>query len=107
MEKLVGYLGRDRQIRKARHGGEYIVLNLAQNLWDKGTRVTRWYKCIVWRPEDLKFFGARLGRRGDKYEIQGEPTEYEYERDGAKKVYRYFKVSDLRMLKRTHAPAIP
>ena len=82
---LIGFLGRDAEIRNTRNNSSYTVLSLATKAsWKdhdgEWQSRTEWHRCIVWG----KFgeFAATL-TKGMHLQVEGELRSREYQREGA------------------------
>jgi single-stranded DNA-binding protein len=117
---LIGYLGKDREIRTTRErtytktvhnkvidGDEeievhvpsrtYMKLSLATHERSASGTVTRWHDVIVWNPSPE----ASLARKGDQIQVTGRREEYEFQTpDGETRTGVHFVVESLRFLRR-------
>jgi len=117
---LIGYLGKDREIRFTRErnytrtvhndviDGEeeievyvparnYMKLSLATHERSASGPVTRWHDLILWNPSPE----ASLARKGDQLQVTGRLEEYEFEtREGETRTGVHFVVQSLRFLRR-------
>jgi single-strand DNA-binding protein len=78
---LIGFLGKDAEIKTTRHNASYAVLSLAtKRSWkdrESGDRKseTTWHRCIVWGK--LREFAATL-TKGAHVQIEGEIRTRQY-----------------------------
>jgi len=117
---LIGYLGKDREIRFTRErtytktvhnkvidGDEeievhtpsrtYMKLSLATHERSASGTATRWHDLIVWNPSPE----ASLARKGDQIEVTGRREEYEFQTaEGETRTGVHFVVESLRFLRR-------
>jgi single-strand DNA-binding protein len=82
---LIGFLGRDAEVRNTRNDSSYTVLSLAtKTSWKdhagEWQSRTEWHRCIAWG----KFgeFAAAL-TKGLHLQVEGELRSREYQREGA------------------------
>jgi single-stranded DNA-binding protein len=91
---LIGYLGRDREIRTTRQRTytarywnavaedwtetevtpptrDYALLSLATHHGTNGHRKTSWHRVICWNAQRPEAKGIRIARRGDKVKVTG------------------------------------
>jgi single-stranded DNA-binding protein len=117
---LIGFLGKDREIRSTRErtytrtvhnkvidGDEeievrvpartYMKLSLATHERSASGPVTRWHDLILWSPSPE----ASLARKGDQVQVTGRREEYEFETaEGEPRTGVHFVVQSLRFLRR-------
>ena len=86
---LIGFLGKDAEVKTTRNNASFTVLSLAtKRTWkDRGSgqymSETTWHRCIVWGK--LGEFAATL-TKGAHVQIEGEIRTREYsEKSGGKK----------------------
>ena len=78
---LIGFLGKNAEVKTTRHNAAYAVLSLAtQRSWkdrESGDRKseTTWHRCIVWGK--LREFAATL-TKGAHVQIEGEIRTRQY-----------------------------
>ena len=78
---LIGFLGKDAEVKTTRNNASFTVLSLAtQRSWkdrESGERksVTTWHRCIVWGK--LRDFASTL-TKGAHVQIEGEIRTREY-----------------------------
>ena len=82
---LIGFLGRDAEVKNTRSNASYTVLSLATKAsWKdhagEWQSRTEWHCCIVWGK--LGEFAATL-TKGMHLQVEGELRSREYQRDGA------------------------
>ncbi len=101
---LIGFLGKDAEVKTTRNNTTFTVLSLAtKRSWkdrESGQYMsdTTWHRCIVWGK--LGEFAKTL-LKGAHVQIEGELRSREYETDGVKrriwecKAYRIAKLDRL------------
>jgi single-strand DNA-binding protein len=81
-DTLIGFLGRDAEVKTTRHNASFAVLSLAtQRTWkdrESGERKsqTTWHRCIAWGR--LADFAAAL-TKGAHVQIEGEIRNRQYQ----------------------------
>jgi single-strand DNA-binding protein len=96
---LIGFLGRDAEVRNTRNNSSYTILSLATRAsWKdhNGEWQSRseWHRCIVWGK--LGEFAATL-TKGLHLQVEGELRSREYQRDGV--IHRVWEVRTDSILK--------
>lgn len=84
---LVGFLGKDAEVRTTQNQKSFTVLSLAtQRRWKDETgeyqKQVTWHRCVVWGP--LSEFAATL-LKGAHLQIEGEIRNREYTPSSSKK----------------------
>jgi single-strand DNA-binding protein len=109
---LIGFLGKDAEVKTTRNNASYTVLSLAtKRSWknrETGDREseTTWHRCIVW--SKLGEYAATL-TKGAHVQIEGEIRTREYTQKGAgkkapdvKKSITEVRVTSILKLDRAH-----
>jgi single-stranded DNA-binding protein len=116
---LIGYLGKDREIRHTRErtttktvhnkvidGDEeievrvpsrsYLKLSLASHERTAQGPVTRWHDLVLWRPERQPL----MARKGDQVQVTGHFEDFQFETpEGDTICRRHFVVESFRVLR--------
>jgi single-strand DNA-binding protein len=85
---LIGFLGKDAEVKTTRNNAQFTVLSLAtKRTWkdrESGERMseTTWHRCIVWGK--LGEFAATL-TKGAHVQIEGDLRTREYTQNSGKK----------------------
>jgi single-stranded DNA-binding protein len=116
---LIGYLGKDREVRQTRERTriatfhnivaemteeyevtirprDFVVLSLATHEGPK----TIWHRLVAWSPERNGLSNMRLARKGDKVEVTGRPETFTYPgADGLPRTIAQIVVERFRILR--------
>lgn len=100
---LIGFLGRDAEVRNTRNNSSYTVLSLATKASCKDHHGewqsrTEWHRCIVWGKSGE--FAATL-TKGMHLQVEGEFRSRDYQREGSS--HRVGEVHTDSILKRDRA----
>jgi single-stranded DNA-binding protein len=127
---LVGYLGKDPEIRKTaecvfevtRYNAiaemdetylartrerAYIVLSLATH---DARRRTSWHRLVVWGGDQICHRNIRFARQGDLVRVTGRPDTHRFETEEGPRELQQLIVQDFKTLKRSRKrlpPEIP
>lgn len=105
---LIGFLGKDAEVRHTRNETPFTILSLAtKRSWknrDTGEyeSQTTWHRCIVWGRRSE--FAATL-TKGAHVQIEGEIRTREYTKDGNKRTVAEVRVVSLSKLDRAKGTA--
>jgi single-strand DNA-binding protein len=90
--QLIGFTGKDSEIRSTTKGRKYAVLRVATSRYTKKDgekqEFTEWHQIEIWSPGTVKWLEGRTLPKGAKVYVEGEMrTERYTDKDGHEKYF--------------------